>query len=562
MTDRARAAGWVWLAAAIYGLLVYACLPEGVAALDDDFGYLRSVVATLQHGRPWTDDWLEPWAASFSSLSALLYLITRNFYGATYGLLPVLAAVSFGVAVLLLHDRGLKPWLAIVLAFSGLAFPTVFWKTIQYTGLALYLPCLLGAIWACERPRWSVFLIVWLAALATRQSALAWGMLPLVIAAGNWRAGIGHLAGRAFWRPALVATAGAVVFVILWSAMNRTHAQAVLGGRVFARVSLTHVLQIGMRGLGVYFVMAGIGLLVLRLNRPGFAGSRSWRSPAVRTVLALAAVVICSFDLRTLVLWEHGAMSGPAGWLLLKFLVLAGAAGWLFRGGALRPAMAAGALAALALLCSRGAVWDYYFFDLAALGLFGVRLRDETVAVPAPSEGRWRLAAGLVLAIAVVVNGLLILDFKAAMDRGWAVCRLGEQALREGRLAPAELSFAPFGFRAWHLYPWYVRHEGRDSADIAGFDCYLRPGAIEVGQGYSRLLHVLPRFCHEPPADRRNLIAAGGTRFLWFFRGEYYLLRFKTEAEAPPVARLPPDYCLQPFPLNEAEWSETVSAPN
>jgi hypothetical protein len=49
---------------------------------------------------------------------------------------------------------------------------------------------------------------------------------------------------------------------------------------------------------------------------------------------------------------------------------------------------------------------------------------------------------GLVMAIAVVVNGLLILDFKAAMDRGYALCRLSEQARREGRLAPAELSFA------------------------------------------------------------------------------------------------------------------------
>ena len=155
-------------------------------------------------------------------------------------------------------------------------------------------------------------------------------------------------------------------------------------------------------------------------------------------------------------------------------------------------------------------------------------------------------------------NGLLVLDFKAGVDRSYALCRLSERAMREGRLLPAELSFAPFGFRAWHLYSHYIRHEGKGSANIAGFDCYLRPGAVEVGQGYSRLLHLLPRFRHEPPADRHNLIAGGSTRFLWFFRGEYYLLRFKTEADAPAAVTLPSDYRAQPFPLSEAEWRESI----
>jgi len=73
--------------------------------LNDDFGYLRSVVSTLQRGRLWTDDWLEPWAAGLSLLSALLFKATDSFYFATYGLLALLAAGAFFAAGRLLLAR-------------------------------------------------------------------------------------------------------------------------------------------------------------------------------------------------------------------------------------------------------------------------------------------------------------------------------------------------------------------------------------------------------------------------------------------------------------------------
>lgn len=549
----------VWLAAFIYGLLIYACLPAGVAAIDDDFGYLRSVISTLQHGRPWTDDWLEPWAASFSALSALLYQITGNFYAATYGLLPVLAACSFGLFALLLRARGLGLGMAIWVSAIGLTFPTIFWKTIQYTGMALYIPCLLGAVWACEQRRWGLFFVAWGLALATRQSAGAWIILPLaVVIQTGWREGWRSFS-RPWWAPLLAATGGSVLLLMLKVMMNKTHAQTVLTDRIFEQASWPAAIQTGLVGLGLFLLMAGFGRLILLLGRFDPAGGPSPRSRAALCGLALAAGALCFWDFRALLAWEHQAMSGLTGSLYLKLMVLLGAAGWVFRGNIIRPEFAAAAAGSLVLASLRGAVWDYYFVDLAIFALFGIG-GHSGIATGASVPGRWwRYAATSTLVAATVLNGLLVLDFKAAMDRGYALCLLSEKALREGRLLPAELSFAPFGFAAWHLYPHYIRSEGRASSHIAGFDCYELPGAVEVGQGYSRSLHLLSQFRHEPPADRHNLIAEGRTRFLWFFRGEFYLLRFKTEADAPPMVKLPADYRFERFPLDEAEWRQVIS---
>ena len=72
-----RAALWAALA---YGLVIYVTLPPEAIAINDDFAYLKSVVQTLQHGRPWTNDWLEPWSASLASLSALVFHATGRFH--------------------------------------------------------------------------------------------------------------------------------------------------------------------------------------------------------------------------------------------------------------------------------------------------------------------------------------------------------------------------------------------------------------------------------------------------------------------------------------------------
>src|SRR5882724_8619932 len=143
--------GWLPVLLALgYGFLVYLIIPKWVIVMNDDFGYLRSVIETVQHGRPWTDDWLEPWAFSLSAISALLFESTGNFYLATVGLQIVSAALLFYSLWRLLTARAVSSPGAVVVAFLIVTFPTVFWKTLEFTALTVYLPCLIIALWACE----------------------------------------------------------------------------------------------------------------------------------------------------------------------------------------------------------------------------------------------------------------------------------------------------------------------------------------------------------------------------------------------------------------------------
>jgi hypothetical protein len=119
------------LGAAVFGTLIYLAMPAGVMTSSDDFGYLRSVVETLQRGRPWTDEWLEPWTASFSTLAAGFYLLTGSFHFATYGLAALLAGTSFAILAWWWKGRGLSAATACVAAAVPLLFPTIFWKEVD-----------------------------------------------------------------------------------------------------------------------------------------------------------------------------------------------------------------------------------------------------------------------------------------------------------------------------------------------------------------------------------------------------------------------------------------------
>jgi hypothetical protein len=135
-----------WIAASLFGLFLYGTLPAGVAVYNDDFGYLRSVLETLEHGRPWTNDWLEPWAASFSTLSALVFLAGGDARLAMHGLLGLLGAVGFAAGCALWKARGHRAAPALALAALVSTVPTLLWKSVEFTAFALHLPCLLLAL--------------------------------------------------------------------------------------------------------------------------------------------------------------------------------------------------------------------------------------------------------------------------------------------------------------------------------------------------------------------------------------------------------------------------------
>ena len=547
-----------WILGSIaFGCLVFLLLPGRITPFDDDFGYLRSVVATIQRGRPWTDEWLEPWAAGLSVAGAWVYRVTDDFYLATYGLLAVLAGCTFGALSRLLIARGFTIARASGLAVLLLTFPSVLWKLVEFTGMALYLPCLLWAIWAYETRRCWLFTVCWCVAITTRQSAIAWIVLPLLATAAAWRGNEGKPSARAVLGWSGSSVIGGALILVCRATMNKTNAQAVLTDPMLERFSFSTGAGIAWCGVVIFLLAAGVGLFFLRsLDTPRPRGWR-WRHPGIAVPIALAGLALVAVDPRRFILWEVDSLQGTIGFWYITLVVLVATTTWAGRGGTFRVDYSLGALASLALVCLRPQVWDYYFLDVAVFGFLGAVLSPGDAPRIAASRPLGSRATRAVLAASAVASFILLLDLKVFLDRGSIICGVAEKALREHRLTAAELSFVPFGYLGWKLYPYFHTHEGKNQY-IAGFDRYLVGRSIGVGSGYSPLLHALPRFRHDPPADRSHLVAEGGGRLLWFFRANHYLVRLDDDRENPRASELPADFLGPPLPLNESEWGELI----
>jgi len=537
----------------VYGLFLLVLFPGGVPALNDDFGYYRSVIQTLQHGRPWTDDWLEPWSASFAGISAVLFRLTHSFYLCTYGFLALLGAVSFWASVSLFRARAFHPTAALASSALLLTFPTLLWKSIEFTGVALYLPCLLGALLYAERKNWGGFTAFWLIALASRQSAAVWGVLPAAeLVRLIYKPNSGR--GEKLWSSGSALLSGLALVALLKFGMNKTYAQSVKTDLLFAHWPHLGALKIVVLGLGIFLCSAGLSRYLVQPARSETENPATLRGVMIAGGLAALAYFIIQ-PLLPFLQVEHRLFSEPVSGCYLFILLALAIAGWLGRGLALRSDYLLTALASLILVSTRDQVWDYYYIDVGILGLFAT----TSGAVDSENIKANRLRAIIPLALLGGCSLIFVLAMKGTLDRGWALCDVTEKALRAGKMTRAELSFAPFGYAGWHLYPYSIAPERTKETTLDGFGRYFIPGAVEVGQGYSKLLHLFPRFRHEPPGDRTHLIASGEYRYLWLFRAKFFLLRFHTEQDAPPRTSLPTadkDFSL--FPLNDGEWSQLI----
>ncbi len=554
--NRARAGTgrteWLPVAgAALCGLVVYALLPQGIIALNDDFAYLRSVVETLQHGRPWTNDWLEPWSVGLSVLSAGLYLGTGSFTFATYGLLVLSAAASFHLANRLLASRGVSPGRAFFLTALGLSFPTVLWKEVQFTGMALYLPCLLGALWAAENRKWSLFLIAWLLGFSTRQSALVWGILPLAAAVGDAREAESPTARR-WLAPVLVVVFGTVVFFTLAATVNKTVAQRLITDHLWSAWRPADAVRTGSIGLAAVFLAAGWAAAAL-----GLAEARGGRDRLGRWLAGVVvAAVLLGINLRSLVAVEFDSFDSAWGLAGLRLLLVAGALGLALGRFSWRPLPLAGAVAAVAALSFRTTVWDYYLVEAGVFGFFAVG-PDRTKPVAARQPAGWAWAAvGAGLALCQVLGALQI---KATLDRTHALFVLGSRAVEEGRLAPDKASFLPWGLMAWYYFPLHVQQVGEDANELGEFGSYLEQDAVLVAWRYSRRLRPLPGHDGGLPEDRSVVFLSGKFNYCWFYGVEVELLTGPPENVRPARRPYPVGYRPPTFPTNDAGWRAVIA---
>lgn len=549
----------LFLAATAYGLFISALLPAGVVLLDDDFGYLKSVIQTFQHRRPWTDDFLEPWSASSSSLSAVAFALSGNFYLSTYGLQAAFAAVSFLALCALFSARGFSPPATLALAFLVLTFPVLLWRALEYTGMALYVPCLLWAIWAAERRRWGVFAVVWLLAVANRQSAAVWLAWPAYVAFRTVRLRLGSWRAEAM-PPGILALGGFALVAGLHAVMNSTDSQRLLLDQTIARFEPGSALR--TVGAGTVFFLIGCGLSAALQTLSGSPPLRrtDWRETVFCATLAIGVLLL--LDERHLTVIDRIDVGSRVGWLYTKLVVLVSLGGWTAFRFHLRAAPTLCATASVLVTSLRPGTWDYYFVDAALLGFFAISSppRAHALSPSATTLFRFEKPAFVVaLAFAGLFHLRSALHLKTVLDEAHAVCSLYESALRSGRIRHHEITDAPFAYAGWHLYAHALSR--RADVNTRWFSSLLSAPrkSVELRIAYADSFPLRWRnHDHASPDPDLPLLAEETVWIGWFWRGRYALQRV---APSPDPGPLGPDFRPIPFPMTNAEWRELASGP-
>lgn len=559
---------WPALAALLFlGGTVALILPNLVIALDDDFWYLRSVVSSIQKARPWTDNWLTPWSASTTSLSALLYQWSGRFSFAIHSQLVASAALAAFLATLFLRRQGTPPLLACAAALLVLATPTVLFMFLMYTGVALTMACLWACLLFADRRQWLWFLLPWALAVANRQSAVAWLALPAWAFFQEARTQRHPLP----WTPtsrrllALFLAAGAMLLTLKLG-MNPTAAQKlVLGGFGHGILSAHSGIPCA---LGLLAFLAGLAASSLlrgpRLGPP--SRRRLLLVPALAAAGASGALCFRSQTLNT-----HGCYSDPFS--DLAFPLLGGLLGASLALSGTRPRADASlaALAAIALVALYGGRFDYYFNDALFFGL-AAGFSSSPVS-PAPAAQSRRGATALLLFtgfLAAAWHAASAVRLRAQQERTAALTVLYERALRSGRLAPENVGMASFGYLGWIFQDYYSAHDGRLQPVLGGFCRYAQ--IWDQGRG-TGILATLPKSLHPwrhliPTRNSAALRRAPGVPILEeiarpLFPG--HLIRYALLHQASPQ-RLPgslpfdsSQYQRPPFPLDDAEWRQFIA---
>lgn len=584
-----RAIAWL-LAAVAVALGAWSVFPDLVLVFNDDFGYVRSIVHTLERGRPWTDDWLEPWAASLSGISALVFQLTGSFRLATQGVQIVALVATWWLATRWLRERGVGRVIAAVAAVLGLTFPTLLFKSIEFGSMVVSVPCLFACGWCAARGRWGWFFVAWLVAVSTRQSAAAWLALPAWVAWREWRgrsSSASSSAAHGEWRgPAIVVGLGIVAYLAIHATMNETYAQRTLTrGMLGQWEAATAARHLGWAA-GVFVVAAGLSAFVQ--GATASSGSRSLLAPRGFRFLQFGALlgvlVFVALDPRGYVAWEHNLCQGDRGRAYLGLLGLLAAIGWWRGGFRLRGEWVSVALAATALVCLRRMVWDYYFTDVALAAALGTMRASAALPAdaraPAGAEAptfarpwlapfRW-VALLAALAIAWWHAGF-VRELKNQLVGQAVIVALSENALRAGRISPAQLSLGPFGYQGWHWYPHFVKQDGPRGEFIANFLGYVAGNGLELSSsapGAPPWRYGEVTVAPASPAPEGGGATAGRELASGVFRWEWrvpvrFALRLPAGAETPPAktvdaSRAP--YEPQRFPLNDAEWREWIAA--
>lgn len=541
---------WMWGWAAFSLLYFLLGFSPGVVR-SDDFGYLRGVLGTLERGRPYVYEWLEPFGAVFSSACALLYLATGNFLLSTWGFQAGCVLAFYPLLYRLTAARLARRHAALVTLVLA-TFPVFFAKEADFHAGICTLDLFLLSLILFEKGNetgkgktvsgW--FFLAAFLAFANRQNHVALLLLPAWIALGNSRSGSPMSFKSVPWASVAWVLAFMVAAAGLYFSMNRTYA-SVNAGFLHAKplrllgdsaLALAAGGYLALGWLGAFSALAGrapgLGSAPFSLLSSSRSPARSpWRGKGLRRwampgAATLGLLALMPFWHDTL-LHTDTTLFGLAGWpqvnrlvpwLVLPFL-------WLLDYRLLRPSpylmLIAGYLGIAAL---RGTLWDYYFMEISILCLLivlGARTEphpgDEGVSgvtsigmVGGQEVARPRLGLPALAALAVVLAGNAAYAYllKVQSDKQAVTVRAFERLEREGRITVDAMTGSTFGYLGWKLFDRFIATDGREFGELAGFMGYVRrdrvtletglpwrsgfkgplpPGAVQLDSGYCRV---------------------------------------------------------------------------
>jgi len=228
--------------------------------------------------------------------------------------------------------------------------------------------------------------------------------------------------------------------------------------------------------------------------------------------------------------------------------------GWWFGRPSIRLAYFTTAVAMAALLGLRPRVWDYYFLDIAAYGIFGVSVARSL------QPGHWAkplrvLSYGLGVLL-IWYQSDFVFESKRDLDRKFAVVSLLEQSLRTRQIDPQDLAGAPFGYQGWHLYPYFVANGWASGAYIAEFEKYLRPATIRLQTDF--LNEPAPTVGNGKLQPDEHVLVSDVFPFEWRHKRRFSLI--KRNSIHPPEREMDlSKYTFDPFPLNDQEWRQRLA---
>ena len=544
--------------------MVWLALPDRVVAIDDDFGYLRSIQQTWEHGRPWTHGFLVPFAATTSALVCAVFGLTGSMSFAIHSHLAICSLVGCWAGMLLLKRAGVTVGVAGVTMMIIFTAPSVMFMELMFTSVSLYWACLWVCAWAACTRRWWLFILAFFLAIGTRQSALLWLALPgWVVFQEFWKAGgrIQKIDWAVVRGPLFSGVLGFAAFLAFKLGMNETSAQ-----QHYAKIMATLPGAGPFVWVGPAFLLCGCGwggwlMALVRRERP------TRMNVAVGLVLAVLAGIL-AVQAFAILNHSHHLMRDPWANPLIALSGAVGGWGLVFLRRVWLPALMAG-LAGMIPQWLYVSGFDYYYTESFFWGFIAavVGLAVEKFPRVGPMLPLMCRAMIAVVAVALLTwHGRCWVRHKLMQDYVSAYCELYEAATREGLLKTDEIGTAPFGYVGWRLEPSYTASGGTDPGAfnqlLQGWDGNDGIGVIaEYPKQIKNYREWLPSKNNaalraQPSSTLLKEIKAP---VLWFYTARFQLKKLPIETPRPQPIRIDPSQKgYHPFPINDEEWRELL----